>query len=400
MQNNDQRGSLSDKFRDFGATPSDGLWSVIEEQLDEKKKRRFPFWWWTTGLAACFLTVLLIREMELEKNTQLPEKRAQEKTSNATSQTSGIPSASLQHNTQFHPDFTVTFDTDRLLKWFGNHPDYSSNFCGETPYSYSNSTQLANVTPLTPADSSSAPGSVTDSVDYHDSSVLYAMEKSNSCDYFVPVKPGRWTIGCAAGYSERIGPEPVSETANTDEMDILSLVPPPVSNPAENKTLEQQWFAEISVSRILTRRISLQTGIEGAYFSTGNLQSSSPAVSGKATGMSIGIPLYVNYSLINRGRLEWYAGTGIQHTFAFSKTVETTTTYPNSVITTSETVHPQGQLTSGQLHTGIRFRFYRSASLEVKPLVRYYFSEKLANTETFLGKRFWIGGTAGIVWRF
>jgi hypothetical protein len=182
-------------------------------------------------------------------------------------------------------------------------------------------------------------------------------------------------------------------------MDVLSLTPPTPGNPAANKTLKQQWSAEILVGRQLSRRFSLQTGIEGSFYSTGNVQGSSSSISGKATGMSIGIPLYVNYSLINYKRLEWYAGTGIQHNLAFNKTMETTTTYPNSVITASETINPGGQLTSGQIHTGLRFRFYRSASLEVKPLIRYYFRERLSNTETFLGKRYWLGGTVGIIWR-
>lgn len=45
MQNNEDRGSLAEKFRDFGAAPSDALWNSISEQLGEKKKRRIAAWW-------------------------------------------------------------------------------------------------------------------------------------------------------------------------------------------------------------------------------------------------------------------------------------------------------------------------------------------------------------------
>jgi hypothetical protein len=37
MQTNDNRGSLSDKFRDFGAKPSDGMWDAISDGLDAVK---------------------------------------------------------------------------------------------------------------------------------------------------------------------------------------------------------------------------------------------------------------------------------------------------------------------------------------------------------------------------
>lgn len=61
MQNDKHRGSLGEKFSNFTATPSDGLWDAIADSLDEKKKRRGLVWWWLgTGLAAVFFAGVLV----------------------------------------------------------------------------------------------------------------------------------------------------------------------------------------------------------------------------------------------------------------------------------------------------------------------------------------------------
>lgn len=61
MQNDKHRGSLGEKFSNFSAAPSDGLWDAIADSLDEKKKRRGLVWWWLgTGLAAVFFAGVLV----------------------------------------------------------------------------------------------------------------------------------------------------------------------------------------------------------------------------------------------------------------------------------------------------------------------------------------------------
>ncbi|MEX1000692.1 MAG: outer membrane beta-barrel protein [Crocinitomicaceae bacterium] len=53
MQNEQHKGSLTDKFEGFGAAPSDELWGKIDAGLEEKKKRRGIIWWWMgSGMAA------------------------------------------------------------------------------------------------------------------------------------------------------------------------------------------------------------------------------------------------------------------------------------------------------------------------------------------------------------
>lgn len=50
MQN---KNNLQDKFKDFGAQPTDALWDSIASNLDNKKKKRaIWFWWIGSGFAA------------------------------------------------------------------------------------------------------------------------------------------------------------------------------------------------------------------------------------------------------------------------------------------------------------------------------------------------------------
>ena len=51
------KGSLHNKFNDFGATPTENVWAGIEKSLDNKKKKRVLVIWWSTGLAAAVLVL-------------------------------------------------------------------------------------------------------------------------------------------------------------------------------------------------------------------------------------------------------------------------------------------------------------------------------------------------------
>ena len=63
------KGSLHNKFNDFGAAPSENVWSGIEKSLDNKKKKRVVVIWWTTGLAAAFLVLFGIKSFYKTSST-------------------------------------------------------------------------------------------------------------------------------------------------------------------------------------------------------------------------------------------------------------------------------------------------------------------------------------------
>ena len=54
---------FQESFKDFEATPSDGVWKNIENKLNEDKKERrvIPIWWRYAGVAALLLLSLTIR---------------------------------------------------------------------------------------------------------------------------------------------------------------------------------------------------------------------------------------------------------------------------------------------------------------------------------------------------
>ncbi len=54
------KNKLQEKFDDFGSIPSTDVWAEIERQLNQKKKRRALIFWFSSGLAACFVGLILL----------------------------------------------------------------------------------------------------------------------------------------------------------------------------------------------------------------------------------------------------------------------------------------------------------------------------------------------------
>jgi len=65
MQN---KNTLQDKFKDFGAQPSDALWDSIASNLGNKRKKKVIWFWWI-GAAASIVLILGLSFYLNEKNT-------------------------------------------------------------------------------------------------------------------------------------------------------------------------------------------------------------------------------------------------------------------------------------------------------------------------------------------
>ncbi|WP_293872220.1 outer membrane beta-barrel protein [Flavobacterium sp.] len=92
---------FQEKFKDYEANPSEGIWANIEAKLDEKKRRRvIPFWWKLSGIAAIFLLGFLISKSIYDDGAAVKNSLVHQNNANTKEKTiiKDVPSKHLQNN--------------------------------------------------------------------------------------------------------------------------------------------------------------------------------------------------------------------------------------------------------------------------------------------------------------
>lgn len=392
MQHNEQRGSLSEKFRDFGAAPTPESWTAIEERLEKRQKRRIPIWWWSgAGAASVALCVFLFLPENNRHVAVSPEKH-----------TEGIAKNSaldIARDTTSQPAFNMfipVLNFGPFLNWqfylpdsyICHYPDSYINFIGGYQLRLSEGSPKVDSTAET--QSQSLP---------KDSSLKLTSVEPESRQ--TPKSRNRkWLIALNYGTDYRTGANMPPSVATSDQLDGMGLIPGQIVAPSSTNTFLHQRSMELTVGRTLWNRFTVVSGIHAGVYSTGKVEGNSSLVYGTTTARTIGIPLSLEYDVLRNNRFSVSPGIGLMHQWISHIKSSTTTKDNNSAITTSATEATRFQSTVFRGYVALRLRVFRNAWLEVKPVVSYFPDNKSIQTQTFPEKRYWIGGTAGMTVRF
>jgi hypothetical protein len=412
MQNNDQKGSLKDTFNNFGVAPTDGLWDAISGKLDEKKKRRFAFWWWSSGLAAVLIIGFTAWNwsqpsgmQSLTGGRQYPV-HAETNSKETTIPKGGIAIAAVD-SLHLHAPFALIWDPSMfpfnftLMNGLYNQP-FCGNYYGE-PWmhnfmmgdNYNNRSNdslkktefvLAKNDSLLSTDSSSP----TDST-------IHPIEAQQ---LLLGVILKKWQVGLFAGRSQVFSySNPLIEGIGTNSNQSLA-----VNEPVETR---YSWDIDLTVSRLISRRWWLGTGVHFGALGSGSIPVTTEIKSGKVNYAALGVPLSIGYELY-LGRFTLTPLIGFRYDYAFRKTEEYTYKEPDLSISSADaaptyvktTETAKLNLISTSLSAELALRLRRNWNIVAKPTTQFYLYGKTDETNPNTFRKVWFGGSIGVTKRF
>lgn len=428
MQNNNTQGSLTDRFRDFGAAPSAELWDTIATQLDEKKKRRFVFWWWTSGIAAV-LTLSFAIWYSFADGTTTPHIEAisaikPENPQSVTTPTlSSIPSEqkieqtipSSSTNSQASKKSTsfseknTKYQLEKKPEWNPNSKDLSIQQPMEERIAIQpiDSEKDSTLTTITEESTSSETVLIVDS-----SPIAFSEISQRRIPQ--PAKwriglSGTWINGSARTFGPLIPPTVVVEPGTFDAYIIFDS-----TNYVVNT--HYQTGIQLNLAHRLTRKLWIDGGISCGIFGSREVDLGTSFYSTKVTTWKLDIPIGLQYDLINYGRFHLTTGIGINSTIPFYKKISyspTPTSVDNAIsvsamqnqnaVTIEETQRSVEVTTGFQFNVALEYQLSSKLFIQAKPIVRYYpFSNFVGDSRTspLLKNTWWWGGNVGLVWEF
>ncbi len=428
MQNNNTQGSLSDRFRDFGAAPSAELWDTIANQLDEKKKRRFVFWWWTSGIAAVLtLSFAIWHSFADGTGTQHNQSISAIQRTNQQSPNHSIASSSPSEkkiNQPIIPHTKQSIESPFLHSFSSNNKQFSAE---KEPEWNPNSKDLSIQQPMEER-------STNQPIDPEkDSTLTTITEESTSSETVLIVdssptafteinkrylpQPAKWRIGLsgtwingsARTFGPLIPPTIVVEPGTFDAYSIFDS-----TNYLVNT--HYQTGIQLNLAHRLTRKLWIDGGISCGIFGSKQVDLGASFYSTKVTTWKLDIPIGLQYDLINYGRFHLTTGIGINSTIPFYKKISYSPTPTNAdnaisvssvqnqnVVTIEETQRSVEVTTGFQFNVALEYQLSSKLFIQAKPIVRYYpFSNFVGDSRTspLLKNTWWWGGNVGLFWEF
>lgn len=408
MQNNDQKGSLKNTFSDFGAAPTDGLWNVISEKLDEKKKRRFVFWWWSAGLAAVLVVGFAVWNMNqpsaADKLTDGRSYPVQAETNAEETNTpkGGIAIAAVD-SLHLHAPFALIWDPS-MFPFYFDISHYYPFSCGTADWYYQplfgdNQFQLSNYNQeksdslknaqmlLAKADSMAMTDTIT-----------------NLNELAIALRiapPKKWQLGLFVGRSQAFA----QSNPLTDSL-VGNAIPSINANP----TFETRysWDVDLTVSKQLFNHWWLGTGVHFGVLGCVSINETPVIKSAKVNYTTIGVPLSIGREFWIAGRFTITPIVGLRYDYAFRKTEEYTYQEPEVSISSADAL-PTNVKTTGTAHlqlasafvaTELTVKFRRNWALVANPMMQFYFYRNTNETTSNNFSNLWYGGSIGVTKRF
>jgi hypothetical protein len=446
----DRPGSLSEKFGDFGAAPTDQLWNSIAASLDQKEqKKRGAFWWWFTGIAAALLVIFSVYQVgyHFGKN-DMQSTQHNSSGSNFSSETAtGIPGETndnLSENntvTKQLPDEEVTSSQPLLNedseKETVHNSDQRRHTTDVVVKNQDNDTELAPLL-VTERDASNEPGEMimqtqddaSSGIAKFDVKTMPAAETKMlavSNGPLLDLKAGplekrksdnEWELGFAVGtlvgyqstnqtlivpYNQ---PQNLTTDFESGLLDVNSITgsasQAPVYNIATSKvetSVKRPLSVELSIARTFGRRWSLGSGVGLNYFAGQNVYTTPSEMETRCNFLSVSVPLVVDFDFVKRRRFEVSAGSGIISEFPFLVNSETISADPATAKKEEQQIS-KGYMGSVLLRTGVAYRLNEHLKIGLSPNMRYYFHQSLQSEIPVLKRDLWAGLSLGATWTF
>ena len=430
------KGSLHNKFNDFGATPTENVWAGIEKSLDNKKKKRVLVIWWSTGLAAAVLVLFGLKSFY---NTTTNSKINQHNNNNNISEIDSstkinnevkIEKIGTNSNIQIvENDQSIVNDTlEEVIKSVGSNIKFSQNSLSKSSPSKSlisknnselniveENKNLSNYNPILnlKEDKNTLDGTrrteneiMAIDVPYKLINVIELNKNLNSeLVEFVPPKDykRKWSYSLVA--QSNIGF--ISSEAESDGLANFSLNDPGGNNPPvfndpyvlkETRPLSLR----LGVARELTKRLKIKSGLDLSYVRRHSTKLYSEDFIMNNI-YSFGIPIGLNYNYLNNKRWNFNVEANFLNDFAFitrSKSNELPANY-SGVATSS--------LESSQISSSISYNYLRGLELinefdySLNENIRLTFSpgiKRYFNTAYLFNRKTFVSFNAGLKWRF
>jgi hypothetical protein len=437
----DTRGSLRDKFGDFGAAPSEGLWNSIAASLDEDQKRRGAFWWWMLGSAAVIAVIFSVYQIgykagandsdmqsgadaeneihpatpgetyplgnktdELitnldgtdQSSVSLPENNLNKITD--ASQQNQLTEENERDDHENNPDQAAINNQAKTKKETGVDPGLNEDVNWDGVLSETDIPPLDYSFPGFPAFSKLPDNEIVRLTGTKETTMNLAqtpIEKKHPA--------GFWEIGFNATTLGSLSPgydlnaETFDTGTDTNNSVTGDTLPDAAFYSPGSAYLRRPFSAEVTLGRSLGPRVNFQTGLGiglpryDGYYTTGDITYENIRF------VALHIPVHFTFDFINRRRFEAYTGLGINNEFPVHRKAYSVAfqLVPNTFEAVESKKFGFGYQGSVQFSLGLRYRLNEKIRIDFRPNARYYYSEKKSAIPAGSAK-IWAGITAGI----
>lgn len=406
MQNNDYKGSLTDRFRDFGAAPSEELWQAISDELDERKKRRPMIWWWISGLGAASVALLLLVFSGMKEEQSVHLVRTARKSSEK--QVSPEQSTAPKHHSSDAPSATGFVQKDRFIPIPAKHLRRTTPFT-QSDHRFTSEKSTVFGLAISGNDSIQSKEAVVDpllvlqpnltvetGVNPGDTAypLLAAVpDHTAPAGWSVPQSP-KWKIGTHFGFANGLG-----------EWVIFDENQPYVSygyDPGIWTAPDNYHCFEATIGRRV-KRWWLESGIQmGEFKATRPLDTSDFQVVIART-WTIGIPLSARYDIYYQPwtHTQLYLRLGTMHNFPFYRS-DTYIADKNSALSSFRKEQKYfNYLGSVSATLGIEQHIWKGLSVDARPEFSFYYKPP---TNSYTNPKskvlWWFGWNFGVNWTF
>lgn len=418
MQNNSEKGSLSETFDAFGAAPKEGAWESIAAALEEpKSNRKAIIWWWSSGLAATLVIGIALfsyisGNQEKQGRQHVSALDASKKNQQSQQQsTSEKQAPALKNKTKnqqtTHRDIVST--GKEIL------PERKKNDNNHLPENDPSVALISNVVadkiPLENEVIDTSSTSNTEKLPADETTELAILNENDSSEdtlknaamVCIRISYPKWRFGINGDLAwNNSEANPLTETDPTipnfsaDAFTYPNYNPPPF--------MRKNAGVQLTVGRNLFKnhRFWLESGFQYNRFVSDRYTILAEDKKGYLIHEGFGVPLNVSYSLFGRNRWSLSISGGLLNQWIYKSTQKVLVKDSEmSIMADTEEKNPtiykeHFHLLSGTVGLEFAYRFRHNWQLTLQPQFRYYLgsASKSPWTDTF--QRSWFGGTVGL----
>ncbi|HIP37327.1 MAG TPA: hypothetical protein EYG85_10780 [Crocinitomix sp.] len=381
MQNKE---SLQDKFYNFGAQPSENLWSAIASKMDAKKrKKRIVLWWTFVGVVATIGVFLMVRtnknispvaieRVEKTKLTNIKKKQTEQKIAKTSTDFELIESNTKENTKQKEKKGQLVHSEQNVKQ--KSHKT-AKNFVA--PFNKVPAKQKTNTTePSFGKNNSIILCQDCDLKLMHAPLLILKVNRKTNNNNLLPLNSSKNKRKFIYSFNimSLMSLTKTSEENNlfVQFYDNLNTVSPASENSISDLKTNIPLLFRFGVATPISKRFKVYTGIDLGWILTRPI-SIEPTYS-KLSQFTIGIPLLVGLKIINKRRFDFNFNVGIVNDFVALKQNKS---YLNSTLKGTESSFTQGFL--GGTETGFRFNFKLNEQLKIglgTGLRWYYYHSK------------------------
>lgn len=399
MQN---KGSLHNKFEGFGAQPSDNLWNSIASNLDQKKKKRvILFWWLGSSLAAVVLLFIVLKystnggEINITENTieslieddqiELTNIETEEDVENLNliDDNSNIASEIISYKDNGSKNIAPKTNTSTFLK----KKDLLTQSLLTTEVNIETGITSNRIELGAENDEELN----IDKLEIPLIEELGVKKKSNLChNEILQIKPKlNWM------YSFKIQSQKGFDLSK-------SYTAAEIVNTANNNVELDNFLTEINaktfrpltlrfgLAKKLNNRFSFQTGIDLGWIQTNSTVS-------KSSIFTIGLPIKLNLTLIERKRGVFYTDFGLINELPF---FERTQILAPASYGLDESKFVTGFLGGTELGLGFNYKLNENFKFDVNSGFKWYYYQGVKSGTPITSQNVFLTFNAGLIWNY